>query len=92
MKSLPLSKVYELIEPGPVVLNKFNLFILEVQRAWVDPKQKNLKMIHHQGMVFLLSTAIKLKCDRRKNSATTFAYFQPLTRSNETTTDFEAGV
>ena len=74
MKSLPLSKVYELIEPSPVVLNKFNLFILEVQRAWIDPKQKNPKMIHQQGMVFLLSTAIKLKCSRRKNSSAPFVF------------------
>jgi flavin reductase (DIM6/NTAB) family NADH-FMN oxidoreductase RutF len=30
-------------------VNKYNLFILEVLKAWTDPSQKNPKMIHHQG-------------------------------------------
>jgi flavin reductase (DIM6/NTAB) family NADH-FMN oxidoreductase RutF len=29
--------------------NKFNLFILEVVKAWYDPAQKNPKTIHHHG-------------------------------------------
>jgi len=29
--------------------NKFNLFILEVVKAWHDPAQKNPKTIHHHG-------------------------------------------
>jgi flavin reductase (DIM6/NTAB) family NADH-FMN oxidoreductase RutF len=85
MKDLPLSKVYQLLEPGPVVLlttahkghtnvmtmswhmmvefepplvaecfanleckvvdtrlaSKFNLFILKVIKAWVNPAQKH---------------------------------------------------
>ncbi len=28
---------------------KYNLFILEVLKAWSDPRQKNPKTIHHQG-------------------------------------------
>jgi flavin reductase (DIM6/NTAB) family NADH-FMN oxidoreductase RutF len=28
---------------------KYDLFILEVVNAWIDPKQKNPKTIHHQG-------------------------------------------
>jgi flavin reductase (DIM6/NTAB) family NADH-FMN oxidoreductase RutF len=28
---------------------KYNLFILEVLKAWIDPAQKNPKTIHHQG-------------------------------------------
>jgi flavin reductase (DIM6/NTAB) family NADH-FMN oxidoreductase RutF len=28
---------------------KYNLFILEVVQAWIDPKQKNPKTIHHHG-------------------------------------------
>ncbi len=91
MKELSLSKVYQLIEPGPVVLlmtagndranvmvmpwhmmvefepplaaecfanleckvtdtslmNKYNLFILEVLKAWIDPESKASKTIHH---------------------------------------------
>lgn len=31
------------------LVNKFNLFILEVVKAWADPAQKNPKTIHHQG-------------------------------------------
>ena len=31
------------------LVNKYNLFVLEVLRAWVDPKQKNPKTIHHRG-------------------------------------------
>jgi flavin reductase (DIM6/NTAB) family NADH-FMN oxidoreductase RutF len=28
---------------------KYDLFILEVVRAWIDPARKNSKTIHHQG-------------------------------------------
>jgi flavin reductase (DIM6/NTAB) family NADH-FMN oxidoreductase RutF len=31
------------------LVNKYNLFILEVLRAWIDPMQKNPKTIHHHG-------------------------------------------
>jgi flavin reductase (DIM6/NTAB) family NADH-FMN oxidoreductase RutF len=31
------------------LVNKFNLFVLEVLNAWRDPAQKNLKTIHHHG-------------------------------------------
>ena len=31
------------------LVNKFNLFILEVLKAWTDPAQKNPKTIHHHG-------------------------------------------
>lgn len=30
--------------------NKYCLFVLEVVQAWRDPKQKNPKTIHHQGL------------------------------------------
>lgn len=30
-------------------VKKYNLFILEVLKAWIDPKQKNPKTIHHHG-------------------------------------------
>jgi hypothetical protein len=29
---------------------KYNFFILEVVKAWLDPAQKHPKTIHHQGM------------------------------------------
>jgi flavin reductase (DIM6/NTAB) family NADH-FMN oxidoreductase RutF len=31
------------------LVNKFNLFVLEVQKAWIDPAQKHPKTIHHHG-------------------------------------------
>jgi len=31
------------------LVNKFNLFVLEVVRAWIDPAQKAPRTIHHQG-------------------------------------------
>lgn len=31
------------------LVSAYNLFILEVVQAWIDPKQKNPKTIHHQG-------------------------------------------
>lgn len=30
-------------------MNAYNLFVLEVVKAWVDPKQKNPKTLHHRG-------------------------------------------
>jgi flavin reductase (DIM6/NTAB) family NADH-FMN oxidoreductase RutF len=31
------------------MVNKYNLFVLEVLKAWTDPAQKNPKTIHHHG-------------------------------------------
>jgi flavin reductase (DIM6/NTAB) family NADH-FMN oxidoreductase RutF len=31
------------------LVNKYCLFILEAVKAWIDPKQKNPKTIHHRG-------------------------------------------
>lgn len=31
------------------LVNKYNLFVLEVLKAWSDPAQKNPKTIHHHG-------------------------------------------
>ncbi len=30
-------------------VRKYNLFVLEVVKAWIDPAQKNPKVIHHHG-------------------------------------------
>ena len=32
------------------LVEKYCLFVLEVVQAWIDPKQKNPKTIHHQGL------------------------------------------
>ena len=34
---------------GTRLASKFNLFVLEVVKAWTDPKQKHPKPIHHHG-------------------------------------------
>ncbi len=31
------------------LVNKYNLFVLEVLKAWIDPAKKHPKTIHHQG-------------------------------------------
>ena len=31
------------------LVNKYNLFVLEVLKAWIDPTQKDPKTIHHRG-------------------------------------------
>ena len=31
------------------LVNKYNLFVLEVVKAWTDGKQRNPKTIHHHG-------------------------------------------
>jgi flavin reductase (DIM6/NTAB) family NADH-FMN oxidoreductase RutF len=31
------------------MVNRYNLFILEVVKAWIDPAQRNPRTIHHHG-------------------------------------------
>jgi flavin reductase (DIM6/NTAB) family NADH-FMN oxidoreductase RutF len=31
------------------LVNKYNIFILEVLKAWINPAQKNRKTLHHRG-------------------------------------------
>ena len=49
------------------LVNKYNLFILEVLQAWTDPKQKSPKTIHHRGYgTFVVDgETIKLKSKMR---------------------------
>jgi len=30
-------------------VKKYNLFVLEAVKAWIDPKRKNPKILHHRG-------------------------------------------
>jgi flavin reductase (DIM6/NTAB) family NADH-FMN oxidoreductase RutF len=32
------------------MVNKYNFFVLEVVKAWIDPAQKNPRTLHHQGV------------------------------------------
>ena len=45
------------------LVNKYNLFVLEVLKAWTDPAQKDPKTIHHRGygMFAVDGDMIKLK-------------------------------
>ena len=41
------------------LVNNYNLFVLEVVKAWIDPAQKNPKTIHHHGYgTFVVDGAI----------------------------------
>ena len=48
------------------LVNKFNLFVLEVLKAWYDPAQKNPKTLHHHGYgKFVVDgDVIKLKSEK----------------------------
>lgn len=35
--------------PDTRMVNRYNLFILEVVQAWIDPKRKGSRTIHHRG-------------------------------------------
>ncbi len=50
----PERSPFALVPPAEVwvdtcLVNKYNLFVLEVLKAWIDPAQKNPKTIHHHG-------------------------------------------
>lgn len=49
------------------LVDKYGLFILEVLKAWIDPKQKHAKTIHHHGYgAFVVDgETIKLKSRMR---------------------------
>jgi flavin reductase (DIM6/NTAB) family NADH-FMN oxidoreductase RutF len=49
------------------LVNRYNLFILEVLQAWIDPAQKHPRTIHHHGYgTFVVDGAtIKLKSRMR---------------------------
>lgn len=49
------------------LVNAYNLFVLEVVKAWVDPRQKDPKTIHHRGYgTFVVDgEVIKLKSRMR---------------------------
>jgi len=49
------------------LVNRYNLFVLEVVKAWTDPGQRRPKTIHHQGYgTFVVDgPIIKLKSKMR---------------------------
>ena len=40
---------FECVVVDTRLVHKYCLFVLEVLKAWTDPKQKNPKTIHHRG-------------------------------------------
>jgi flavin reductase (DIM6/NTAB) family NADH-FMN oxidoreductase RutF len=47
------------------MVNKYNFFILEVQKAWIDPKVKNPKTIHHRGHGVFMVAGEEIKLTSR---------------------------
>ncbi len=45
------------------LVNRYNFFVLEVVKAWLDPARKNPRTLHHQGRGFFMvaGDTIKLK-------------------------------
>jgi flavin reductase (DIM6/NTAB) family NADH-FMN oxidoreductase RutF len=48
------------------LVNKFNIFILEVVKAWADPTHKHPKTIHHQGYGRFVVDGEMIKLKSRK--------------------------
>ena len=47
------------------LVNEYNLFVLEVVKAWVDAAQKNLKTIHHHGYGEFIVDGRRIKLQSR---------------------------
>ncbi|MBI4807816.1 MAG: flavin reductase family protein [Nitrosomonadales bacterium] len=43
------------------MVNKYNFFVLEVVKAWIDPAQKNPRTLHHQGKGVFMVAGDKIK-------------------------------
>ncbi|MFA6015020.1 MAG: flavin reductase family protein [Gallionellaceae bacterium] len=43
------------------MMNKYNFFVLEVVKAWLDPAQKNPRTLHHQGKGVLMVAGDTIK-------------------------------
>ncbi|MGB8275871.1 MAG: flavin reductase family protein [Alphaproteobacteria bacterium] len=48
------------------LVNTYNLFILEVLKAWIDPRQKNPKTLHHRGYGTFVVDGETIKLKSRK--------------------------
>ena len=45
--------------------DQYNLFILEVVGAWIDPRQKNPRTLHHRGKDVFMASGKTLKLSNR---------------------------
>ncbi|MDZ4402337.1 flavin reductase family protein [Prosthecobacter sp.] len=50
------------------LVTKYNFFVLEVVQAWIDPRQKRPKTLHHQGEGIFQVTGRRLKRPSPKTS------------------------
>jgi flavin reductase (DIM6/NTAB) family NADH-FMN oxidoreductase RutF len=48
------------------LVKRYDLFILEVLKAWIDPAQKNPKTIHHHGYGAFVVDGRKIKFNSKK--------------------------
>jgi flavin reductase (DIM6/NTAB) family NADH-FMN oxidoreductase RutF len=47
------------------MVGKYNLFVLEVVKAWTDPRQKAPKTIHHHGYGTFMVDGERIKLKSR---------------------------
>jgi flavin reductase (DIM6/NTAB) family NADH-FMN oxidoreductase RutF len=47
---------------------KYNFFVLEVVKAWIDPRQKHPRTIHHQGEGVFMVAGRTIKLPSPKTS------------------------
>ncbi|MFI4890377.1 MAG: flavin reductase family protein [Steroidobacterales bacterium] len=47
------------------LMNKYNLFILEVLKGWIDPAQRGRKTIHHRGYGRFVADGKAIRLDSR---------------------------
>lgn len=45
---------------------KYNLFVLEVRQAWIDPQQKHPRTIHHEGWGAFMIAGERIELPSRK--------------------------
>ena len=48
------------------MVNKYNFFVLEVIKAWVDPAQKNPRTLHHRGKGVFVVDGDRVKLPSKK--------------------------
>lgn len=48
------------------MVNKYNFFVLEVVKAWIDPASKNPRILHHEGRGIFRVSGRTLKLPSRK--------------------------
>jgi len=50
------------------LVDKYNFFVLEVVKAWIDPRQKHPQTMHHQGEGVFMVAGKTIKLPSPKTS------------------------